>query len=150
MTNRKHPRVTTPVGTESRTKQSFRDESDINNIVAKYQSTGAIAHVNKHEPRYGYAPSQDFREALELIREGNEMFADLPSSTRKFFDNNVEQMLDWVQDPANADRIAADGSLSADLGDPLPGTPRPPPDGPDVPQRDENRSESLGSEATEQ
>ncbi len=31
-----------------RTKQSMRDECDINLIMKKYQKTGAIAHVNRH------------------------------------------------------------------------------------------------------
>ena len=36
----------------SLTKQSFTKECDINNIMKKYQKTGAIDHVNKHEASY--------------------------------------------------------------------------------------------------
>lgn len=96
----------------SRAKQSFKDECDVNQIVASFQKTGLITHVAKHAPRYGYASSLQFRESIELIRQGREMFAELPSSTRKEFDNNVEDFLDWAQDPDNADRLDAIGKLA--------------------------------------
>ena len=34
---------------ESRTKQSFADQCEINNIINKFQATGAITHANKHQ-----------------------------------------------------------------------------------------------------
>ena len=37
------------------TKQSFKDECDINKIMAKFQKTGALNHYAKHAPQYGDA-----------------------------------------------------------------------------------------------
>lgn len=82
-------------------KQSMKDECDINNILAKYQVSGQIDHVNKYRPKYGFATSLDFREALELTRSANAMFAELPSSVREKFHNNPAEFLDYAQDPAN-------------------------------------------------
>ncbi len=85
----------------SLTKQSFTKECDINNIMAKYQKTGAIDHVNKHEASYGFATSHDFQSALETIRTGQTMFDELPSSIRTKFENDPAKFLDFVQDNKN-------------------------------------------------
>jgi len=85
----------------SLTKQSFTKECDINTIMAKYQKTGAIEHVNKHEGSYAYATSMDFQEALETIRTGQTMFDELPSSIRTKFENDPAKFLDFVQDKNN-------------------------------------------------
>ena len=53
---RPHPRVyTNQSDMPSMTKQSFKDECDINKIMAKFQKTGAIEHYAKHAPSYGDA-----------------------------------------------------------------------------------------------
>ena len=40
-----------PLYKDGRTKQSFRDETDINQIMKRAQVTGTISHLNKHEAR---------------------------------------------------------------------------------------------------
>ena len=62
----------------SLTKQSFTEECNINNIMKKYQKTGAIEHVNKHQASYGYATSNTFQECLEIVEKGETMFSELP------------------------------------------------------------------------
>jgi len=100
-----HDRVFTPVGTISRTQQSFRDETDINQIMAKYQKTGIIDHVNEHGPRYGDQPSApDYHTAMNLVADTNSMFEELPSSVRADFDNDPSQFLDYVADEGNQPR----------------------------------------------
>jgi len=86
---------------ESLTKQSFTEECNINNIMQKYQKTGAIDHVNKHEASYGFATSLDFQSALETVARGRTMFDELPSSIRSKFDNDPGKFLDFVQDEKN-------------------------------------------------
>jgi len=85
----------------SQTKQSFTAECDINNILKKYHKTGAIDHVNKHQASYGYATSEDFQSALEIIKTGETMFKELPSSIRTKFENDPGKFLDFVQDNNN-------------------------------------------------
>jgi len=106
-----------------RAKQSFRDECNINNILAKYQRTGALTHVNRYSPQYGYAPSTDFREALEVVKQGSEMFRALPSSIRKRFDNDPAQFLEFIQDPSNTAEAV---SLGLATSRPTPTTPEAP------------------------
>lgn len=92
-------------GGESRTKQSFKKECDINQIMAKYQKTGAITHFNKHQQNYGMADGQTFQEAMNLVCEAQEMFNDLPSSIRSRFGNDPAAFLDFVQDESNVDEM---------------------------------------------
>lgn len=93
----------------SMTKQSFKDDSDINNIMNKYQRTGALDYVNKSSPNFGFATSLDLRESLEIINTANEMFNSLPSSIRKKFENDPEKFLDFAQNPDNASEMAEMG-----------------------------------------
>lgn len=98
-------RVTMTTDLPSRTKQQFAQECDINNIMARYQKTGAIAHANQNEARYGFATGLDFRESIELVKEAQDQFNDLPSSLRKKFGNSPQNYLEFVQDPANQDEM---------------------------------------------
>lgn len=89
----------------TRAKQSMKAECDINNIMAKYQRTGAVTHFSKHSPQYGYAPATEFREALEIVREGEALFKALPSKIRNKFENDPAQFLEFVQNPENLDEM---------------------------------------------
>ncbi len=86
---------------KGRTKQSMKDECDINKIMAKYQKTGAIAHVNRHGAEYGFATSDDFATAMRTVTVAQEMFDGLPSTIRNRFANNPGAFLDFVQDSNN-------------------------------------------------
>ncbi len=96
---------------KGRTKQSMKDECDINMIMAKYQKTGAIAHVNDHGANYGFATSLDFSEAMRLIKTAQDMFNGLPSSIRTRFANDPAQFLDFVQDADNEAEMAKLGLI---------------------------------------
>lgn len=90
---------------EGRTKQSMRDECNINLIMARYQRTGAVSHVNRRGAEYGFAPALDFRQAMELTRKAQAIFDELPSSLRKRFRNDPAQFLEFVQNPENAEEM---------------------------------------------
>jgi len=85
----------------SLTKQSFTEECNINNIMKKYQKTGAIDHLNKHEASYGYASSDDFTKSMETVARGTNMFQELPSSIRNKFENDPAKFLEFVQNEEN-------------------------------------------------
>lgn len=97
----------------SRAKQSFRDECDINKLLAKYQRTGVLEHVRRHGLEYGFAPAVDFKEAMDIVAQGNSMFEELPSSLRKRFET-PEAFLEFVQDPENKEEMRELGLLRPD------------------------------------
>lgn len=88
------------------TKQSMKDDTDINLIMAKYQRTGLVSFVSTHEPEYmDTGNTVDFQQALNTVMEAQSMFDDLPSSIRKKFDNNPAQFLEFVQNPDNKEAV---------------------------------------------
>lgn len=89
----------------SMTKQSHKDECDINRIMSKYQKTGIITHVAKYAARYGEASDIDYQTALNTVMEAQQMFADLPSTVRKRFDNDPAEFLQFVSDPGNVEEM---------------------------------------------
>lgn len=93
----------------SRTKQSMKQECDINVIMGRYLKTGQIDHLNVHGPNYGFASSQTFQECMEIVRTAEQMFADLPSETRARFQNRPGAFLDFVQDPKNVPEMVRMG-----------------------------------------
>jgi len=107
----KHKRYRVKSGKKA-AKQSFKDECDINKIMAKYQKSGAITHFNRHAPQYGFATSNDFSESMRIVTEAQEMFSELPSKIRTRFANQPEQFLDFVQDPANEAEMRTLGLMS--------------------------------------
>lgn len=96
---------------DGRTKQSFKDECDINQIMARYQTTGVLDFVAKHQAQYGDCTGIEFQQGLDIIRQAREMFADLPSKLRARFSNDPGEFLDFVQDPANLEEAAQLGLL---------------------------------------
>lgn len=103
---RKHARVITPVGEASMTQQHFKDECDINRILAKYEKTGLLTHVSRYGGRYEDLPSDiDYQKSLHVMMEAEEAFMSLPSNVRRRFDNDPEAFLRFVGDPANENEI---------------------------------------------
>ena len=103
---RPHPRVyTNQSDMPSMTKQSFKDECNINKIMAKFQKTGAIEHYAKHAPTYGDATPIQLMDAQQIIINAQTMFDDLPATIRKKFDNDPAKFLEFVQDEANSEEM---------------------------------------------
>ncbi|AXL15272.1 internal scaffolding protein [Microviridae sp.] len=111
------PRFTTKVDGETLTKQSFKHETNINSIMAKYQANGEMPVLNPQAPNYGYAPSYDFREAMEKVLNIETQFAQLPAKIRGQFDHDPATFLEFVEDPDNIPEMIDLGLLSPIEGD---------------------------------
>ena len=81
---------------DTMTKQAFKEECDVNQIMKKYQKTGVIDHVNRFGGDYGFADSGDFHQAMSLIADAQTMFNELPSQAREHFGNDPARFLDFV------------------------------------------------------
>ena len=97
---------------ESRTKQAFADQCEINNIINKFQATGAITHANKHQLHYGETDGTTFHEAMNIVCEAQEAFSELPSSLRNRFGNDPAAYLDFVSNEENKPEMARLGLLT--------------------------------------
>lgn len=86
------------------TKQSMRDECDINKIMERYQRTGLIEHINENAPRYEDMPlAADFQEAMGIIAAATTTFEELPATIRDQFDNDPSLWLDFIHDAESVD-----------------------------------------------
>lgn len=85
----------------SMTKQSFRDECDINTIMKRFERTGVLDFVNEHEARYGDATALDYQSALNVVIQAEGMFADMPAHLRKRFNNDPALFLEFIDNPEN-------------------------------------------------
>jgi phage internal scaffolding protein len=91
---------------DSMTKQSFKRECDINVLLAKYRKTGFLDHLAKHQGQYADLPDgQSYHEAMNMILDAQESFMQLPSEVRNMFKNDPREFLDFVDDPANAEKL---------------------------------------------
>ncbi len=91
--------------TDGRTKQSFRDECDINLIMQRAAQGGTISHLTKYEGVYADFSDFDFREHETKMAEGETIFAALPAEIRREFAQSPQAFFDYVNDPANADDL---------------------------------------------
>lgn len=109
------------------TKQSFKNECDINKILKKAQVAGSLDHLTKHGGSYGDFADFDFRESQTMLAEGAQIFSELPSEVRNEFGNSVSAFFEFVNKPENVDKlnlllpaIAEPGSFFPDMSSSTP------------------------------
>lgn len=112
---RKHPRVQIHFDDEPMTKQYFKDECNVNNIVRRFQQDGVIPVTTNVAPQYGHAPNLEFKEALDLVLSGRQEFASLSDSVRQGFGNDENRYFQFL-DTYQRDPTAYDALLSSPSG----------------------------------
>lgn len=90
---------------DSMAKQSFKDDTDINKLLARGQVQAATSHLEAYGMQYGDFTGYDFQENLIKLTQGRELFDKLPSEVRSEFDQSPAAFFDFVNDPANVDRL---------------------------------------------
>ena len=101
------------------TEQNHKDETDINNIVRKYNKTGLIDHLNQFEKQYGDMTGYDYQDAMNTVAAANTMFEGLPSAIRNKFDNDPAKFINFVDDEANADKLVEMGLAKPKVSTPV-------------------------------
>lgn len=86
----------------SRTKQSFKDQVNINKIIKKHRRTGMLNHVNSKRPFYGDVSNlTDYAGALQKVKEAEELFGNMSADIRERFGNNPQEMITFLENPDN-------------------------------------------------
>lgn len=99
---------------DSRTKQSFKDECDLNQIIERYARTGVLDHMSSTTPKYiDCTTVSDYQTAMTAITEAQDQFAALPARVRRFFDNDPEQFLAAFENPDMRDDLLDLGLIEA-------------------------------------
>lgn len=93
---------------DNRTKQAYKDTTDINKILKKAATGQSLAHLYKYpEATYGEFNGEfDLMTAFEKIEKGNQIFAELPSEVRREFNNDALSFLKFAGDPKNNGKLA--------------------------------------------
>lgn len=98
----------------SLTQQQFLEESDINNIIARYRDTNMV-YSSAREPMYGdFTNLPSYQEALDIVNRGADIFMSLPSKVRGEFDNDPSKFLEYANDPAHKEDLVKWGLVPRD------------------------------------
>lgn len=106
--------------TESKTSQEFKDEVNINNLLAKYIAQARVMGVPVHEllPKLGSAPYGDltdmksFHEMANKQAELMQMFEALPSDVRRKYGDTLEGFVSALNDDKEYMYLAEHGVLN--------------------------------------
>lgn len=98
----------------SRTKQEFKDETDITLLVERYRKTGYFYDPltgDRKQPRLpmfeDFSGDIDFQTAQDVVRRGNAAFAQIPAYIRRMFNDSPEAFLAVVSRPDEVEKFAA-------------------------------------------
>lgn len=97
------------------TKQSFKDECDLNVIMARYISTGEMPVINQQAPQYLDVTGLDYQEAMQFVAGANSLFHEMPAAIRNKFKNDPAAFLDFCSHEKNRPEMAEMGLLRPDL-----------------------------------
>lgn len=106
-------RVPTKSGGRSKTQQAEKVNCDINRIVKHYTKYGVVPEgVTVKAARYAdVSQVPTFQEAQNMIRHAEEIFLSVPLEIRRACDHNPAKVMDFINDPANADVLKKFGML---------------------------------------
>lgn len=97
----------------SKTQQSFKDECNINNIMAKFRKSGEMAHLNTREPTYGdFSTGLDYQAAQNRVLAAQGDFDSLSAEIRARMHNNPAELLTFVADPENLEEARSLGLIA--------------------------------------
>lgn len=98
----KKPRTNTGPGL---TKQEFRKNADVNEIVKRGQALGYLDNVNPNvQPVFADVSTiGTFRDLVVRMNNAKAAFMSLPAHVRSRFGNDPANLVEFLQDDSNAD-----------------------------------------------
>ncbi|AZL82833.1 internal scaffolding protein [Apis mellifera associated microvirus 14] len=105
---------------DSRTKQEFKDEADINKIVERFGLTGELPQ-NLRMPISGdFTGLGDYHEAMNLVLQAQEEFDKLPAKVRERFGNDAGAFIAWAEREDNLEEAKLLGIAREEKAKPQP------------------------------
>lgn len=97
---------------KSLTKQAEAEMCDINFIMRKYDKSGLVSHLNDRPGFYADVSSvPDYQASLAIVRQAQQVFAELPGKMRARFNNDPAEYLAFVENPANREEMIELGMI---------------------------------------
>lgn len=88
-------------GPETRTKQEFKDEVDINTIVERFGVTGEMPEKFNFPTEQDFSETFDFQSAMNVTIQARQEFMKMPAKTRARFQNDPQQFMEFMHDDGN-------------------------------------------------
>lgn len=99
------------VGQESLTIQSMAEDADINVLMKRFGLTGTMPS-NPRVPMFGdFTGITDYQDALNAVSAAYDGFMELPAKLRARFNNNPQELLEFVGNDANIEEARSLGLL---------------------------------------
>jgi len=94
-------------------QQQFKDECDINHILKTFGITGEIPQTDI-KPIYGdFTGSLDYHNAQNQLIASQQAFMGLDANIRAYFNNSIEYLMDFMENPQNRDKAIELGLINA-------------------------------------
>lgn len=97
---------------ESVTQQQFAEEVDINTIVKRFGLTGELPNGVAMPVSGDFTGVADFQSAMNVVRQAQEAFMELPAEVRYRFSNDPARVVEFLDDPNNRDEAIKLGIVS--------------------------------------
>lgn len=98
--------------TLDRTKQSFKDECDINVLMSRYLKGQPLDHLLRPDGKFGdWSDVPDFQTAQHYIIQAGQLFEAVPAKIRERFMNDPARFIEFATDPNNKDEMRKLGLL---------------------------------------
>lgn len=136
---------------DGRTKQSFKDDTDINKLLERSAKGDSLSHLAKHGAIYAdFTDIDDLMTAHARLTRGIAIFNELPGEVRREFNQSPQAFFKYVNDPDNVDRLSEVLPGLAKRGNQMPQVNRTPEVMASVvEQTEENETVNEGTDAAE-
>lgn len=108
-------KIVTVTGQVTKVEQSHKHLTDINLLLEPAMRKGLLRHTVKFAGQYDDIPVADFRTAMSTVAKAKSMYEELPANIRKEF-KSPEKFLEFVQNPANGEKLKKLGMLKGNDG----------------------------------
>jgi len=109
-------RVVKTFSKPSLTKQSFKEESDLNNIMRKYEATGQLPFGRNGVPMFGDFSNlpTSYHDACNRVLQVETLFASLGSRVREKFRNDPQSFINFMATNPSQDALRELGLVGVD------------------------------------
>lgn len=111
---------TDPGDGPSLTQQSMMEETDINTIMKRYETTRDLTHLGQIAGIYGdFSDVDDYKTGMDRINNADALFMELPAQVRDRFGNDPAAFVDFATNPENIGEMRKMGLAPPPPPDPV-------------------------------
>jgi len=114
---------------EGKTQQQFAEEVDINTIVRRFGLDGDLPSTVAVPLSGDFRGVNDFHTAMNLVRQAEEAFGELPARLRARFSHDPGELINFLENPNNRAEAETLGLINKAPEVPRPAEPSSPPAG---------------------